>query len=602
MNTLYLVAATVLAAGAGAGADAGDPLQTLRPHPRLIATEQRIQTLRVLVRENPDARALYLRLVEEAKRIEAQPSVVYKVENNRLTDAGLLQHRVYTLALLYRLDGHRRYLDRAVQELRAAAAFPDWRHTGHFLDTLYLMQGVAIGFDWLYDSLAERDRVTIRRALVEKGLDPALARYPEPRGWHRRRFNLNQAFNGGVGLAALAIAEAEPEKCRQALQLARESIALALPTYGPDGGWPEGPGYWTFGSRFAVSLLAALETALGTDFGLSDTPGFSLAGRFRVYTRSPTGKAFNFSDGAENVGSAAQLYWMARRFQEPVYAWLERSLEDVTRDANPLSLVWFEPRTVSPKQAHWPLNAIFRGAEVAVLRTSWDDPDAIFAGIKGGDSAATHSHPDLGTFVLDAGGHRWAMDLGADSYSLPAYHGSKRSTYYRTRTEAHNVILIDNENQEQRAKAPIVFHAFTPQRAEVRLDLTQAYGAKLRRLERTMAVLEGRAVAITDVLESDEPREAVWGMVTDAAVTLCGKHAELRKPGWILAARIHSPPQASFEVVSTAAPPPQATNAGTRKLVVRLPGKVRRLRLVVSLLPYRESEVKPRLPEEIASH
>ena len=43
------------------------------------------------------------------------------------------------------------------------------------------------------------------------------------------------------------------------------------------------------------------------------------------------------------------------------------------------------------------------------------------------------------------------------------------------------------------------------------------------------------------------------------------------------------------------APPPRTQNGNTRKLVVRLPGKVADLRLVVALTPYRAGLPKPGL-------
>lgn len=48
----------------------------------------------------------------------------------------------------------------------------------------------------------------------------------------------------------------------------------ALSAYGPDGGYPEGFHYWGYGTSFQVLLIAALESALGTDAGLSEYPGF----------------------------------------------------------------------------------------------------------------------------------------------------------------------------------------------------------------------------------------------------------------------------------------------------------------------------------------
>lgn len=53
-----------------------------------------------------------------------------------------------------------------------------------------------------------------------------------------------------------------------------ETNPKAMVGYGPDGGYPEGFGYWGYGTSFQVMLIAALESAFGTDNGLSQTPGF----------------------------------------------------------------------------------------------------------------------------------------------------------------------------------------------------------------------------------------------------------------------------------------------------------------------------------------
>ena len=64
-----------------------------------------------------------------------------------------------------------------------------------------------------------------------------------------------------------------------------------------------------------------------------------------------------------------------------------------------------------------PLNWSSEGeTPVTVHRSSWADPDATFVGLKGGSPSANHGQMDTGSFVLDAGGVRWAVDLGAEGY------------------------------------------------------------------------------------------------------------------------------------------------------------------------------------------
>jgi hypothetical protein len=563
-----------------------DPLKTLRKgHPRLIALDSDFERVRSLIASVPQVALSYQRLVAEAERIEKAPTVEYRLVGPRLlAQSRRCLDRVYTLGLLYRLDGKKQYLERAVRELRAAAGFPDW-NPSHFLDTAEMTHAFAIGYDWLYKGLTPEDRAWMRKALVEKGIDQALPIWEQQRWWTVNRFNWNQVCNGGISIGALAVAEEEPAKSGAVLRYALKSIPLAMASYSPDGGWPEGPGYWHYATRYNVYFLAALETALGTDFGLSGMKGFDQAGRFRVYFCGPAHKTFNYADAGDGIPEAAEMFWLARRFKAPVYAYHQQRRMEEASAPDPLNLVWYQPESRSPERAGWPLDALFSGVGVAFFRSAWDAPDAIFVGVKAGDTKVGHSQLDLGSFVLDFDGQRWAIDLGADDYNMPGYFGKQRWSYYRMRTESHNTVLIEGENQDPKAEAPVVAFGSKPDFAFVRMDLAKAYPGKVQRFERGIALVGRRSVVVQDEISAEKPVEALWGMVTDAEVTLKGEQATLQKGDSSLAARILNPKDATFEVVSTAAPAPQNPNRGTRKLVVRLPGKVSDLRLVVSLTP-----------------
>src|SRR4051812_7334285 len=198
------LAALVLVSGLHA---ADKPLDTLRrEHPRLLASSSDFTRLAALVKDDPFAARLYDALRREADSIRKQPPVVHVLIGPRLLDQSRRAlGRIYTLALVYKISGDRAYLDRAVQELRAAAAFADW-NPSHFLDVAEMTHAFAIGYDWLYADLSPEDRALIRRAIVEKGLDQAIPIYKEKRWWTVVSHNWNQVCNGGITLGALAIA------------------------------------------------------------------------------------------------------------------------------------------------------------------------------------------------------------------------------------------------------------------------------------------------------------------------------------------------------------------------------------------------------------
>jgi hypothetical protein len=428
-----------------------------------------------------------------------------------------------------------------------------------------MTHALAIGYDWLYDRWTDEQRATLRSAMVEKGIKPAVKIHEEARWWAKARHNWNQVCNGGIGLGALAVADLEPELAGKFLHAALQSIQLAMVEYGPDGAWAEGPGYWNYATTYNVTLLAALQTALGTDFGLSNVPGFPDAGLFPIHTTGPLGRTFNYADGGDGAIRSPSLFWMARQFRQPAYAAYQRSVAS----PHPLDLVWFDPDDDNGALNSLPRDKYFRRAEIVTLRSAWDDRDAVFVGFKAGDNKANHSNLDLGTFVLDALGVRWAVDLGADNYNLPGYFGKQRWTYYRMRAEGHNTLIITSgseADQDSTAAAKIVRFDSQPNRAMAVADLTPAYAKHARNVMRGLALLERKQVLVQDELRADKPAEVWWFLHTPAQVKLGedGFTATLRQGSAQLVARILSPPNAAFTVMDAAplpaSPHPEGQN------------------------------------------
>ena len=567
----------------------------VREHPRLIAPRGAEESLRQVLQVDEKARSIFEAVKERGDRILTEPPIRHRLIGPRLLDQSrLCLDRVYTLATLYRLTGDKKYADRATVEMRTAASFPDW-NPSHFLDTAEMTHALAIGYDWLCDVLSPEDRQMIRAAIVEKGLREGEKIYRRGGGWPRTVWNWNQVCNGGLTMGALAVAEDEPELASFIVSSAIASLPRAMASYAPDGAWAEGPGYWNYATRYTVFMLAGLETALGTDFGMGDSPGFSVTGDFWMHMIGPTKLCFNFADGGSRVGTAPCMLYLAKRFDRPVYAWHER---DYLEGRSALDLWWYDPRgggMTGEPTAKW-----FRGADVVTLRSDWTE-DAVFVGFKGGDNAVNHSHLELGSFVLDAAGRRWVLDLGSDDYNLPGYFGNLRWTYYRLGTAGQNTLIIDGQNQAPRAKAPITAFSDRPDRSFAIADLSEAYAPQsggertaragertarsTDRVRRGVAVSQKSVVLIQDEIQGFEGRLIQWQVHTPADVELQGRTALLRQKDRSIQAAILSPDDARFTVEKPDAPPPQRQQPDVRKLVIRLKKGSEPLRITVVFVP-----------------
>jgi len=566
-------------------------LKTLRPgHPRLMALESDMERVRRLIETEPLARKIRDKLCESAIQMLEQPPVEHRLKGPRLLhQSKTCLDRVYTLLTVYRLSGERRFADRAIIEMLAAAGFPDW-NPSHFLDTAEMSHALAIGYDWLYDTLSEEEKNTIREALVEKGLKPAMDFYRRGGWWVKAKHNWNQVCNGGIGIAALAIAEEEPEIAEYILKEAVKSIQRPMAEFAPDGGWAEGPGYWNYATCYNVYFLAALESALGDDQGLSTFQGFDRTGFFRIYFTGPLGLTFNYADARESAGGAAQMFWLARTFNQPIFAWHQRQHMG---HPEALDLIWFDAGGEGPVASKLALDGCFRGIDVVFFRSAWEDPKAIFIGFKGGDNRVNHSHLDLGSFVMDAGGYRWAVDLGPDNYNLPGYFRDKRWTYYRLSTRGHNTLTLGGQNQDPRAKAPIVGFGSTSSRAWAVADLSSAYAKAAKSVLRGLTLISRKELLVQDELIVPEPVDVIWSLHTQAKVELMGNEALLSQGDWRLKMQILEPAGAHFEVSKADPPPPEAQQPNIRKLLVRLPGVVGEVRLAVLFSPYPVDSAPP---------
>jgi hypothetical protein len=296
------------------------------------------------------------------------------------------------------------------------------------------------------------------------------------------------------------------------------------------------------------------------------------------------------------------MFYLARALDRPFYAAHERKFVGPNaRGIDAFHLLWFN---ADQDEMVIGTSSLFRGVEVATFRSAWDDVNAAFVGFKGGDNAASHAHLDLGNFVYDANGVRWAYDLGSDDYNLPGYFGKQRWTYYRLRTEGQNTLTIEGENQNVTGKAKIVAFSGGPERRFAVADLSDGYNRYATRVVRGVALI-GKQLFVQDEIEAETPVEVLWHMHTQAKIEVDadGKHAVLTQAGKRLDAYVAGDPAARFEVAVADPPPPvepdppmRAKGArNSQKLIVRLPEKVTKTLLAVTLVPEGETAQQRRI-------
>lgn len=545
-----------------------DPALPQTGHPRILLKEGEEKQIQDLINSDETWKKMHFAILEESNRILGKPPLERKMIGRRLLSVSReCLKRVFFLSYTYRMTGEERFLKKAEEEMTAVSNFSDW-NPSHFLDVAEMTMGMAIGYDWLYAGLSEDARKVIQKAIVEKGINPSLdSKYT---WWLSRDNNWNQVCNAGMTFGAMAVQEAYPDLAKQITGRAFASIPLAIEVYKPDGGYPEGYGYWGYGTNFNVLFLSAVEKELGTDMGLAATPGFMETADFLRHMITPTGSSFNWSDCGTGANLNPAMIWFAQRTGKPSVLWSEKRFLEQSDFSGfkgirilPALMIWAKDVPLSgitePAEKFW----TGQGANpVAMMRSSWTDPKAVFLGFKAGSPSVNHGHMDIGSFVMEAEGVRWALDLGKQSYESLESLGMKifgkdqdaeRWTIFRMNTFSHNVLIVDD--QQQRVDGYAKIDRFSDDQSFMFSisDISNVYDGQLKKSVRGAGVIDGKYVIIRDEIETmDITTKVRWNMVTSSAVELGSKEATLTSQGKILYLKVHGPDNLQMKTWSTA--------------------------------------------------
>lgn len=539
--------------------------QPLAPHPRIIFTPNAEQLIREKLPEDIYLQSVHLSILRAADKMLVLPPVEREQTGRRILSVSReALERIIHFAYAYRLTEDKRYLQRAEAEMMAVAAFTDW-NPSHFLDVAEMTTALAIGYDWLYADIQAQDRKVIRKAIVEKGLKPSF----EYDGWTRAHHNWNQVCNGGMVLGALAIYEEDTVLAKKILQRADTSLMLPMEDYGPDGAYPEGPGYWSYGTTYHAIAIDATKTALGEARAFKYTPPFIASAWYKLHMNGPAGY-FNYSDNGYKNSLSPVMCWFAAETKDPEVLWNQKPFFDAMKQKNaiysnrftPLMVIWASRLHslvfLQPEDQLW---AGKGKSPVAVMRSSWNE-DAIFLGIKGGSPSANHGHMDAGTFVMDALGERWAFDLGGHPYHTLESQGldiwdrnqeSERWQIMRYTNLFHNTLVVNMALQRVDSYAPLTSVIEGEDTLAATVDISSAYAGYLSRAVRTVSLVNDQYVRIKDdVVNGSLPATVQWNLITADSVSLHSSHmAVIYQNGKSLQAIIEKPAHGAWFISST---------------------------------------------------
>ena len=529
MKLLFTCIAALLTLSAGNALAQAD-LSRLADHPRLLLPKGAEKKLLKQINRDAVWKEIHTATLGEADRIITLPvSERIKTGMRLLAVSRENLRRIFILSYAYRMTGQEKYLVRAEQEMLKAASFSDW-NPSHFLDVGEMTMALGVGYDWLYPALSEASRRTIREAIVKKGFKPS---YDTAYNWFvDAEHNWNQVCNGGLAFGAIAVAESEPEWAQKIIDRAIDKVRLPMRHYAPDGAYPEGPGYWGYGTLFNVLLIGGLESTFGTDYGLSQMPGFMQTGTYEMQMVSPLIKHFNYMDNSYEPESSSAPFWFYSKTQDPSVLCQQVSI--LQRDTAkkylkdrvlPAMLIWGAgapmEKAVAPQETFW---AGRGNTPVCVMSSGWGDPNARFVGVKLGSPSINHGHMDVGSFVFEADGVRWAIDLGSEDYNTTETRGvdlwnmaqqSQRWDVFRYNNRSHNTLTFNDKLQRVNGSAQIIESDSATARRFVKTDLTPVYAGQVDKVERTISLVDNDYLLIEDEITAGKNYTRMrWTLMT----------------------------------------------------------------------------------------
>ena len=567
-------------------------------HPRLLADGERFSR----IGESPSAeQTAFMNLLRRTgeEMLPLEPVSRTLVGYRLLFQSRSALKRISTWALLYRVEGDPRFLERARREIEAAIGFADW-NPRHYLDVGEMTLAVAIGIDWLWDDLDPALRAEALEAIRTKGLLPSLDGTHPYNWWLHDDNNWNPVCNAGLIAGSLLLAESHPDLAESVINRALRIVPNALAATDPDGVYLEGPTYWGYGTTFTAILIELLQSATGTSFGLAEHPSFQDSLDFRVMCVGPSGQFYNFYDNSTQVSFSPTLSWFAQTYGNP-FAQFEANRLLAQFLANPdwtpaednhrllaLQALWFPDPSASVADAsslptHW-----FGGGDnaLSIIRENWTDPDAFYLAYKAGYGQISHAHMDAGSFVFEDDGVRWAIDLGAQYYnsfeSLGLYiwdrrQHSDRWRAFRLGSYSHNILLVDERPQSVTGIARLSVDHSNPAQISGTIDLTDVYIDQCTSYTREIIAHDFNVIEIIDRIQGARasvgrqgrsPATLHWRMVTNAHIDLQQSSATLSQNGKSLHVEVLQPSSFSLRQASLEQPSTfwDAPNPNTRSL------------------------------------
>ena len=444
-----------------------------------------------------------------------------------------------------------RYLPRIAEVMNSLAAMPSWTLSAH--DPLLLnLHGVRYFVDLnaadLADNLAEAlyllgDKIpgaTLTHVMSEmerhvfgpmrrsftagENTSTAGENASDHNGnwWLYADMNWNAVCLKGVTGAALAVLPNVEDRA-VFVAAAEHYIQHYEKGFNPDGYDTEGLTYWNYGFSHFIELRENLLRATQGKIDLLASPKMQKAALFGIEFPMMTGNAAAFGDAGvmprpdehliQLIDHIFQIYPSAPRAVEHSSGVQHVGLTSLALDLFPVPS---DQLPEPPEVRNHEMQTYYANSGVLVSRPA--DGQDLAVTIKAGGNT-THSHNDIGSFVIGLGGVQPVGDPGGPRYYSGATFGSHRLDSELLNSFGHPVPEIDGHLQldATKIKVQVLSHSFSPREDRIVVDMTPAYDVvEAKQVTRTLVhSRDGNGmVEITDEFHFTKPTVVIESLPT----------------------------------------------------------------------------------------
>ncbi len=420
-----------------------------------------------------------------------------------------------SFALVYLLTGDEQYGQEA---RRRVLHFTGWDPDGSTSDRVHnetnyrIVDQCSRAFDWTWELFtpAERGRVkaTMKRRVAQ--LYERL-KHRENREYHV--YNLGsheERITGFLGQAAVCYGH-EFAEAEEWLKYALTIHWNLYPAWGKDdGGWHQGPAYWTGYQSRVLHFVTALKNATWID--LMQKEFFQNTPYYILYSNPPYARFSPFGDGHENppgTGRGAMMYNYASLLNDPYLRWYADYL-DAGHPRNILGILLKNDDLKGLPPSDLPPTRFFPGVGLVSVHTDLANADENIHFLFHSDpyGGISHGHADQNAFTIEAFGEALAIASG-----YYPWYGSDHHANWSLQTLSSNSITINGWRGQARlaqAKGRVdlfenrdIYDYFVG-------DATLAYDGLLDRFHRHVIHIRPGVFIMYDDLEAPEPATFEW--------------------------------------------------------------------------------------------